>query len=216
MSEAHYYNRLYGLHESGEMACRNSIHDLEKALSRVSRVIRYFKLHVPPNACALDVGCGLGYYSEALHEHGFQVTGVDISTVAVEHARQRFDGPEFSVAQFPEDIEASFDLIWSVDITPLNSFDISTIGGFFEACRRHLNPGGVVVIGWHTDFSGQMIPNENWAGWDIAFMGDFCTRWGLEGPAIVECRNRLLNGLAITLCRAAKKSAPVFFALKSR
>lgn len=215
MNEAPYYNRIYTQHETGERICPNSIHDLGKALSRVDQVFRYFKLRVPPDACALDIGCGLGYYSEALHRQGYRVTGIDISSVAVNSAGQRFDGPTFSVARYPEGIDGTYDLIWSVDITLLNTFDPETIGQFIEASRRKLKPGGTLVIGWHTDFCGHMIPNENWAGWDMRLMERFRTEWGLAGPAIVQCRNPLFNFVALRLCRMTKKSAPVFFALKS-
>jgi len=40
----------------------------------------------------LEVGCGMGYFSFALHKAGFNVTGVDLSPTAVDWARKHY-GP---------------------------------------------------------------------------------------------------------------------------
>jgi SAM-dependent methyltransferase len=37
------------------------------------------KLHLPVNATILDVACGRGRYARALHDLGFDVTGIDLS-----------------------------------------------------------------------------------------------------------------------------------------
>lgn len=42
--------------------------------------------------CALEVGCGTGTNAIYLAQHGFEVVGVDISSVAVENARAKAHG----------------------------------------------------------------------------------------------------------------------------
>ena len=44
---------------------------------------------------AIDVGCGLGYFSELLRSNGFQVTGVDGRAENVEEARLRYRDIQF-------------------------------------------------------------------------------------------------------------------------
>jgi SAM-dependent methyltransferase len=45
----------------------------------------------------VEFGCGLGYYTDFIRRSGVRVLGVDISSAAVEKARQRFPSSEFSV-----------------------------------------------------------------------------------------------------------------------
>lgn len=63
---------------------------------------------------ALDVGCGLGYFSEYLHSLGFQVTSVDGREENIVEARRRHPGVVF-VTQNAEDLPVermgTFDLV---------------------------------------------------------------------------------------------------------
>ncbi len=64
---------------------------------------------------ALDLGCGLGYYSSLLHDSGFRVLGLDGRKENVEEAGRRFPHIEFQVAD-AEDPSlhrfGSFDLVF--------------------------------------------------------------------------------------------------------
>jgi SAM-dependent methyltransferase len=64
---------------------------------------------------ALDLGCGLGHYSEVLHKQGLHVLGVDGRLENVQEARRRYPHLEFRVAdaQDPALVElGSFDLVF--------------------------------------------------------------------------------------------------------
>lgn len=210
-STQEYYNDQYSLHESGKRACRHSIHDLEKAKKRLSQVLRYFKVSLPPASKALDVGCGLGYYTEALRQCGFCATGIDMSKIAIESCRRKFTGSLFTCAIYPDDISETFDLIWAVDVSLLNTFDISTIKAFISSTLEKLNSNGVLIIGWHTDFSGEQ--KDNFSNWDFNTFEKFKSL-GLNGPIIAEAKYPFFNFLLIHICRLFRKSAPIFLALK--
>jgi 2-polyprenyl-3-methyl-5-hydroxy-6-metoxy-1,4-benzoquinol methylase len=47
------------------------------------------QLRLPKGASILDVGCGTGRHSAALAQHGFAVTGIDLSDEMLEKARAR-------------------------------------------------------------------------------------------------------------------------------
>jgi 2-polyprenyl-3-methyl-5-hydroxy-6-metoxy-1,4-benzoquinol methylase len=47
------------------------------------------QLKLPKGASILDVGCGTGRHSVALAQHGFEVTGIDLSDDMLEKARER-------------------------------------------------------------------------------------------------------------------------------
>jgi SAM-dependent methyltransferase len=64
---------------------------------------------------ALDLGCGLGHYSELLHKHGLRVLGVDGRPENVQEARRRYPHIDFRVAdaEDPALVElGGFDLVF--------------------------------------------------------------------------------------------------------
>ncbi len=61
-------------------------------------VKRALLARLPERAAILDVGCGTGYLARRLVEHGFRVTGLDISPEMVRYARENVPGAEFLVA----------------------------------------------------------------------------------------------------------------------
>lgn len=212
-TEKELYDRQYALHNKGEKICKQSIHDSHKARKRLSQALKYFCINLPPGSKILDVGCGLGYWSEALHEYGFHVTGIDISRVSIESSRRRFSGPHFKCASFPEDIIDSFDLIWAVDVSIINDHDPNVIGAFITSSLERLKPKGMLIIGWHTDFSGQT--KANWAHWDLKTLRKLRDTWDLDGPAIVQAKINVFGIISAHICRVIGKPAPIFLALKT-
>lgn len=67
----------------------------------------------------LDAGCGEGSFLSALQivKPGLSLSGVDISEVAVTHARKLLPGAKFYVADLEKEIiEKTFDLVTAIDV----------------------------------------------------------------------------------------------------
>ena len=97
-----------------------------------------------PGAALLDVACGQGKFLDYARSRGLDVTGVDVSDVAVEAARERV--PEANVVvgageSLPFD-DASFDLVTCIG--SLEHFPDPAAGAGEMA--RVLRPGGTAVI----------------------------------------------------------------------
>ena len=95
----------------------------------------------------LDVACGEGYGTALLARHAAQVTGVDLSTQAIDHARAAYAtlaNARFIAASctaIPVEA-ASFDVV--VSFETLEHIDLQA--AFLDEVARVLAPGGVLVL----------------------------------------------------------------------
>lgn len=96
----------------------------------------------------LDAACGEGYGAALLARGGAQVTAVDVSAEALEHARARYGElpglsfVEADVADLAQLPDASFDLIVSFETLEHLEAQDAMLAGF----RRLLAPGGLLLI----------------------------------------------------------------------
>lgn len=94
----------------------------------------------------LDVGCGEGWLARALHEHGVEVFGFDVSPVLVEHAREA-GGGSFLVCTYeefvaePERVGSNYDVV----VCNFSLFD-EKIAPVLRAIRSRLVGGGRLII----------------------------------------------------------------------
>jgi SAM-dependent methyltransferase len=115
---------------------RNEAHDIERLMS------------VPPGAAVLDVPCGAGRISLELAARGYRVTGVDLSSESLQHARAA--DPDRRVAWEERDMRdlpwpGRFDAAFCVG----NSFGYLDDDGnraFLESVARALKRGGKFVL----------------------------------------------------------------------
>jgi SAM-dependent methyltransferase len=104
----------------------------------------------PPPATLLELGCGAGRVTGPLTERGYAVTAVDESPAMLD----RVEGARRVCSA----IEA-LELGETFDVVLLGSFlvhaaDPAVRQALLDTCRRHVAPGGVVLIqregaGWH-------------------------------------------------------------------
>jgi SAM-dependent methyltransferase len=208
-----FYDRQYRFHWERGIDCPNALHDLDKARRRVAGVIRGFGVRMPVRAKVLDVGCGLGYYTKALSLAGGEVTGLDFSEAALASARRVFPECRFSYGTWPEDVEpkAEFDVIWMVNFSLMNTFDVDFINGrLIEEATRRLTPGGTLVVGWNSDFSGSRV--DGYSHWSLSMIGGMRDRCGLSAPLVAEARTRMLSWFMIRCAATIRRSIPIFMA----
>lgn len=90
-----------------------------------------------------DFGCGSGYTVGYLQELGYDISGTDISTEAIEFGLSR-GIRNIAVVQGGEisHLEGGFDLILALDVVEHTEDDSGAIG----AIERALKPGGMAII----------------------------------------------------------------------
>lgn len=206
------YDEIYYRYRKEKVGCNVSCADLDKARRSVEGAMRHFGISLR-GVRALDVGCGLGYFSEALREQGADVSAVDSSPAAIEYVRERFPKITARVAFFPGDFDGKqkFDLIWACDFSLLNTFDVNFI------CREFVRPSlslltgrGALIIGWHSNLGGTM-GSTNWAHWPLPMIDALKKAAGLVGPRVVIAPADFLSRSIIHASRLLRRSIPIYF-----
>jgi SAM-dependent methyltransferase len=91
----------------------------------------------------IDVGCGAGWFCEALQDAGFEVVGVDVAGEAIRRARERCPSVELAVVaegRLPY-AEGSFDAAWLGETLEHVQDGITLL----EEIHRVLKPGGRLI-----------------------------------------------------------------------
>ncbi|MGW2326271.1 class I SAM-dependent DNA methyltransferase [Streptomyces sp. NPDC001700] len=93
----------------------------------------------------LDLGCGTGRDAAHLHRAGRTVTGADMSTAMLDHARERHPGPEYRRADLRGFALGTYDAVVCLDSALLYCHTNDELDGFLASCHRALAPGGLLV-----------------------------------------------------------------------
>ncbi len=119
--------------------------DLKK--NKVKEVLLELKL--PPNGKALDFGCGNGVFTRIIKDTlpGWQVFGVEISSIAVQNARKRIPDCTFFEASESDNYKNQFDFLFShhvIEHVPDISEIFEVINGYLksQSSQLHILPCG--------------------------------------------------------------------------
>ena len=98
----------------------------------------------------LDLGCGTGLTGVSMADLAGEITGVDLSEQMLDEAHERdcYDALYIAeaVAFLAESGEGPWDLIAATDVLPY----MGALEAFFEAARREIRPGGLLVYSCET------------------------------------------------------------------
>ncbi|MEK6732740.1 MAG: class I SAM-dependent methyltransferase [Candidatus Omnitrophota bacterium] len=99
------------------------------------------------NISILDIGCGTGFYTEALFEkRAKQYLGIDITDVLFGRLKQRF--PQFQFHKLDitaRELNGGFDLIIMIDITQ-HITNEKKFSFAMQNVKSHLNRGGIFIV----------------------------------------------------------------------
>ena len=142
-------------------------------INKLYLLIRWFNVKAKLNlvkriACRrdnlLDVGCGTGFFLARCQKQGWNVTGIEQSSVAQKKAEERINAPIYPSIYSPEVTEKTFDVItlWHVFE---HLFDINKS---FEQLKSMLSPHGFMVFALPNPLSKDAeIYGKNWAAFDV-------------------------------------------------
>ncbi|MGC1812316.1 MAG: HAD-IA family hydrolase, partial [Candidatus Binataceae bacterium] len=111
----------------------------ERAFAHIVRRIREIR---PAAKTLLDVGAGLGGFCLQSQGAGFEAEGVEPSAWAV--AQGQTNGVTLHHGYFPDalSVNKKFDVITVLDVIEHVGRPVELL----DACRKHLNPGGLLVV----------------------------------------------------------------------
>jgi SAM-dependent methyltransferase len=145
------------------------------------------KYQVPAGARLIDIGCGNGTYANLFARHGdLQVTGVDLSEAAIDHAKRTHGGSVNWVVGDALSLpyEADFDYGFCHYFTLFNAADVPAEAvPYGRAIMRYIRPGGTLFFVWHSDLTATRLDGD--------------TRFGIMNYTIGQIE-RMFPGLPTT------------------
>ncbi len=125
------------------------------------------KLAIRKNEVVIDLGCGVGDYTQAVHALGAKVAGYDRSALAAIHKYRSLSFYEMDFEKAVPLPDESVDKVISINtIEHLRDWEF-----FLKECHRVLKPGG------HVAFS---TANKNFLLHDLHFDPTHLHEWTLE------------------------------------
>lgn len=114
-----------------------------------------------PKGNALDLGCGIGQYTEYLCSLGFDVTALDISRVALEEAGKKAPGARLICRSMTEPLpidSGSMDLVFAC--LSIHYFGKRETEKLMAEVHRVLAPGGFFIGSVNTSDAYRIIEND--------------------------------------------------------
>jgi 2-polyprenyl-3-methyl-5-hydroxy-6-metoxy-1,4-benzoquinol methylase len=97
-----------------------------------------------PGRSVIDVGCGLGFFSDYIHMRGFEVTGVDMSSKCISIARDKFPSLKFhneNIIDFSQEKHGQF----AACVANMLFHNVPNVEEVAAAIFGLLKPKGVLV-----------------------------------------------------------------------
>ncbi|MCC6442516.1 MAG: class I SAM-dependent methyltransferase [Armatimonadetes bacterium] len=124
----------------------------------VDYVLRLMKQFEGQGGRALDVACGTGNVSFALHRRGYQVAGADASEDMLAYARAKAEEKSIDIPFYHQDMRAlaledSFDLAVCLFDSLNYLLTAEDVQAVCAGVAKHLNPGGLFIFDVNTRYA---------------------------------------------------------------
>lgn len=127
-----------------------SVEAASRSPKAIEATLDYIQKLVPRGASILDLGCGPGLYTHQLAKRGYEVTGVDFSSVSLDYARQRRDEEGLCITYLKQDyrslkLDQTYDLIMMIycdfgALVPEEQHHLASL------IKQHLKEGGLFLF----------------------------------------------------------------------
>lgn len=109
-----------------------------------ARSVALIRARVAPPARVLDVGCGFGFFLDAMREAGYGVTGVEVGAPGLAHCRALGLDVRDAMLEQAELEPGSFDVVTAFYVIE----HVHDPAAFVQGLRRLLRPGGLLLLRW--------------------------------------------------------------------
>lgn len=104
---------------------------------------------LPFNGIALDVACGLGRNTRFLAQQNYEVTGLDISDLAIAKAKELSHGTDLAISYLVCDLDDGIPIAKKYDLITIIRFVDRQL---LREIHGYLRPGGMVAVEVHMVF----------------------------------------------------------------
>lgn len=156
----------YASPESHIVGYENYEADRHNIVRTARRRLRLIERYHPTPGRLLDVGCALGFFMDAAREHGWQPTGVDLSSYAVRLAQDSGAGDAYCGELVDIGFaDGSFDVVTLWDVIEHMRDPL----GQLRECHRVLQDGGLLLLST-PDLGSLMarLTGARWMGFKLA------------------------------------------------
>lgn len=140
--------------------------DLEKISKKMAGIDLILQYINEPGRL-LEVGCGQGYFLAAAEQRGFEVVGIDISSVAIGFAREKLDlRPTYVCALEEFHSDYLFDVVVMLHVLEHLPNPLIALHQVYNL----LKPGGILLIGVpNLDSFDRRWHGKRWSGYDLPY-----------------------------------------------
>ena len=124
---------------------------------------------VPEAARVLDLGCGPGWETQALHTRGYEAIGLDLSTAFCAYARREHPADDHVVGDMNSlpFVEDSFAGVWAcASMLHIAREDMPAV---FAEIARILTPGGALVASVQVGDTQRFVPRKSAPGHELFY-----------------------------------------------
>lgn len=196
-------NAFYQNYGKSEQYMRKKDSKLRRSLKRAKRMLS----EKPPGKKFLDVGCSVGFMTEAARMAGCESFGIDIDDTAVNIAREHFKDCKFETIDIAKLAERgdTFDMVYMSEVIE----HVPDPDGFMAAVSKVMNKGALLYI-TAPDAGHFGVPRE-FTKWDMVVPPHHLTYLTRDGMKRLLTR----HGITVEKFQIAFKPGMKAFARKN-